>query len=253
MIGHKFGEFSPTRTVPGPYRRTRRRRERNTLMSKSATPRALGEHEAKAVVRMLRVKPAESSIFWPSFIRGKKVATALARGSRDSRASASRPKCRRRRWFTDPVFCVWCSPACAPPLWLRVRRGREGLRIWTWRGTLSSPSCPTGWPWNSAGRREFAKLVADHLLSDGNRHVLVPVDHAEGQTDELRQDGRAAAPPPWRAAVSARTSRSSPTAAAALRDRRPLRAGADRPRRRPLYDGSLTEWSAHPDLPLVTG
>ncbi len=46
-------------------------------MSKSATPRALGEHEAKAVVRMLRVSPQKLNLL-AQLIRGKKVATALA-------------------------------------------------------------------------------------------------------------------------------------------------------------------------------
>src|SRR6185437_13645537 len=44
------------------------------------------------------------------------------------------------------------------------------------------------------GRRKLAELVADHFLVDRNRHVLLAVVDAEHQTDELRQDGRAAAP-----------------------------------------------------------
>jgi large subunit ribosomal protein L22 len=46
-------------------------------MSKSAIPRTLGEHEAKAVVRMLRVSPQKLNLL-AQLIRGKKVATALA-------------------------------------------------------------------------------------------------------------------------------------------------------------------------------
>ena len=45
-----------------------------------------------------------------------------------------------------------------------------------------------------AGRRELAELVTDHLLGDEHRNVLVTVVDAEGESDELRQDGRAAAP-----------------------------------------------------------
>src|SRR6185312_12636600 len=45
-----------------------------------------------------------------------------------------------------------------------------------------------------AGRGELAELVADHLFVDVHRHVLVAVVNTEGQADELRQDGRAAAP-----------------------------------------------------------
>ena len=46
-------------------------------MSKSATPRALGGHEAKAVVRMLRVSPQKLNLL-AQLIRGKKVDEALA-------------------------------------------------------------------------------------------------------------------------------------------------------------------------------
>src|SRR5207244_6130209 len=47
-----------------------------------------------------------------------------------------------------------------------------------------------------AGRRELAELVADHLLGDQDRNVLLPVVDAEGEPDELRQNGRAPAPDP---------------------------------------------------------
>ena len=38
-------------------------------------------------------------------------------------------------------------------------------------------------------RRELAELVADHVLGDHHRHMLVAVMHAKCETDELRQDG----------------------------------------------------------------
>src|SRR6478672_11348793 len=44
------------------------------------------------------------------------------------------------------------------------------------------------------GRRELAELVAHHFLVDRYRHMFLAVVDAEHQTDELRQDGRAAAP-----------------------------------------------------------
>src|SRR5690606_28783918 len=44
------------------------------------------------------------------------------------------------------------------------------------------------------GRRELAKLVADHVFSDADRNVLLAVVHAERDTHELRQNGRATAP-----------------------------------------------------------
>src|SRR5512144_2392034 len=43
-------------------------------------------------------------------------------------------------------------------------------------------------------RRELAKLVADHFLGHQHRDVLLAVVDAEVKSDELRQDGRAAAP-----------------------------------------------------------
>src|SRR5262245_44621530 len=42
--------------------------------------------------------------------------------------------------------------------------------------------------------RELAELVADHFFRRQHGNVLLPVVDAEGQPDELRQDGRAAAP-----------------------------------------------------------
>jgi hypothetical protein len=45
-----------------------------------------------------------------------------------------------------------------------------------------------------ARRRELTELVADHFLGDDDRDVLLPVIDAEGQADELRQDGRAPRP-----------------------------------------------------------
>src|SRR3954453_9389298 len=44
------------------------------------------------------------------------------------------------------------------------------------------------------GRRELAELVTDHFLVDRNRHVLLAIVDAEPQAQQLRQDGRAAAP-----------------------------------------------------------
>src|SRR5262249_32199415 len=44
------------------------------------------------------------------------------------------------------------------------------------------------------GRRELAEFVADHLLGHQHRNVLLAVVDAEGEPDELRQNGRAPAP-----------------------------------------------------------
>src|SRR5439155_13860872 len=45
-----------------------------------------------------------------------------------------------------------------------------------------------------ACRRKLPELVTDHLLGHQHRDVLLAVVDAEGEPDELRQDGRAPAP-----------------------------------------------------------
>src|ERR1700722_5909016 len=45
-----------------------------------------------------------------------------------------------------------------------------------------------------ARRRELTEFVGDHLFRHHDRDVLLPVVDAEGQPDELRQDGRAPRP-----------------------------------------------------------
>src|SRR5690606_20189406 len=56
-----------------------------------------------------------------------------------------------------------------------------------------------------ARRRELAELVAHHLLGNRNRHEGLAVVYLEGETDELRQDGRAARPGlDWRRTRGAR-------------------------------------------------
>ena len=84
MVGHKFGEFAPTRTFYGHSadRKAKRRGDGGegvevTSMSKARANAALAENEAKAVARMLRVSPQKLNLV-AQLIRGKKVATALA-------------------------------------------------------------------------------------------------------------------------------------------------------------------------------
>src|SRR3982750_2301733 len=45
-----------------------------------------------------------------------------------------------------------------------------------------------------AREREFAELVADHLVGDVDRNVLLAVVHGDRQADEVGQDRRAARP-----------------------------------------------------------
>src|SRR5215813_12486443 len=45
-----------------------------------------------------------------------------------------------------------------------------------------------------ARRREFAELVADHVLSDVDRNVTLAVVHSEGQPNHVRRNRRATRP-----------------------------------------------------------
>ena len=56
MVGHKFGEFSPTRTFTGHAGDKRARR----VMSKPSHPRGLADTEAQAIVSNLRVVAAQA-------------------------------------------------------------------------------------------------------------------------------------------------------------------------------------------------
>ena len=58
MVGHKFGEFSPTRTFTGHSGDKRARR----VMSKPSHPRRLADTEAQAIVSNLRVSPRKLNL-----------------------------------------------------------------------------------------------------------------------------------------------------------------------------------------------
>src|SRR5580692_9702141 len=58
-----------------------------------------------------------------------------------------------------------------------------------------------------AGRRELAEFVADHFLGDDHRDVLLAVVDAEGEADELRQDGRTPRPDADHLVAAGRTRR----------------------------------------------
>ena len=93
MVGHKFGEFAPTRMFYGHSSDRKAKRAgaaasrgccagcrtelRQGAMSKKKRERALSDTEAKAVARMLRVSPQKLNLV-AGLIRGKKVSMALA-------------------------------------------------------------------------------------------------------------------------------------------------------------------------------
>ena len=45
-----------------------------------------------------------------------------------------------------------------------------------------------------AGQREFAQLVANHVLGNQHGYMLLAVIHGNGQTEHLRQNHRTARP-----------------------------------------------------------
>jgi ribosomal protein S19 len=74
MVGHKFGEFSPTRTFHGhPPTRRRRGAERMGKQARKARTRALADNEAKAIAAHAAVSPQKLNLV-AQLIRGKKVA-----------------------------------------------------------------------------------------------------------------------------------------------------------------------------------
>ena len=74
MVGHKFGEFSPTRVFHGHAGDKRARR--GLIMGKTARSRRLGETEAQAVIRNLRISPQKLGLVTET-IRGRPVGEAL--------------------------------------------------------------------------------------------------------------------------------------------------------------------------------
>ena len=95
MIGHKFGEFSPTRTFHGHSADKKASRQGHKAMSKKAHPRRLGETEAKAArAHDAAHERRASSTWWRELIRGKCARQAAGR-ARPSPAGASPATCRR--------------------------------------------------------------------------------------------------------------------------------------------------------------
>ena len=74
MIGQKFGEYSPTRTFHG---HSGDRRQSGASMGKLKAERRIGEDQAMAIVRNLRVSPQKLNLV-ATMIRGKSVNEALA-------------------------------------------------------------------------------------------------------------------------------------------------------------------------------
>src|SRR6266511_569900 len=98
-----------------------------------------------------------------------------------------RPRPRgEKRFMTMPL------PTCASATLSARTRSRFGLLIVyssSLLGFLVARMAMEG-----TGRRELAELVTHHFLVDRYRHMLLAVVDTENQADELRQDGRAAAP-----------------------------------------------------------
>ncbi len=59
MVGHKFGEFSPTRTFHG---HSGDKKAKRGYMSKPKHPRSLDETEAQAILRNVRISPRKLNL-----------------------------------------------------------------------------------------------------------------------------------------------------------------------------------------------
>ena len=78
MIGHKLGEFSPTRSSTATRGGQEGRAQGVSRMSKTkTTARRCADNEAKAITRSIRTSPRKLNVVAAS-IRGKKVDKALA-------------------------------------------------------------------------------------------------------------------------------------------------------------------------------
>ena len=74
MIGHKFGEFSPTRTYYG--HAADKKAKRRVTMGKDKNPRRVADNEAMAMNRMMRISPQKLNLV-AGMIRGKRADQAL--------------------------------------------------------------------------------------------------------------------------------------------------------------------------------
>src|SRR3979490_2566626 len=73
MVGHKLGEFSPTRTFTS-HSGDKKVSKENAAMSKPSAPRREADNEAKAVLRTIRVSPRKLDLV-AATIRGKKASS----------------------------------------------------------------------------------------------------------------------------------------------------------------------------------
>ena len=77
MVGHKLGEFAPTRTFRGHSAADKKATKAPDTMSKPVRKRSLADNEAKAVTRSIRISPRKLNEL-ATIIRGMKVDKALA-------------------------------------------------------------------------------------------------------------------------------------------------------------------------------
>src|SRR5262249_41024570 len=136
---------------------------------------------------------ADSSVFFTSLATRlrEKVRSASARSTFLPRiSSASRLSfcglTRMSRVTALASLSLSARSRCGLPISLRLRRGgrrRRSLRLAVCGMAVERPR-----------RRELTEFVADHVLGYEHRDMLLAVVHAEGQPNELRQDGRTARP-----------------------------------------------------------
>ena len=96
MIGHKLGEFAPTRTFYG--HAGDKRAKRTLQMGKPAAERRLADNEASAFLRAVRISAQKLNLVAQT-IRGKDAADRFGRADLLARAASRRMsgRCSRRR------------------------------------------------------------------------------------------------------------------------------------------------------------
>jgi len=120
MVGHKLGEFSPTRTFHGHTGGGRQESQEGGLMGKDSRARVLKDNQAMAVARNIRVSPRKLNLVAQQ-IRGKKVERALNEltFSRKRIAGAVKKALQsaiaNARTITTSMLTIWSSrkPASA--------------------------------------------------------------------------------------------------------------------------------------------
>src|SRR5882757_8047522 len=143
------------------------------ILSSSMSAPSLCSAFAIADSSALRISPAAF------FGEKRRMFNALSIGLPRTRSATRRPFCAEiRAPRIDALVSISHSPVCGR---LLPARRRRRLAI-------------GGMALERARQRELAQFVADHLIVDVDRHMLLSVVHGDRQSDEIGNDGRTPRP-----------------------------------------------------------